>query len=155
MTCDVSRIYFTSFSRLRLTNLARDLYCAYVCTIKDKLRTVLQAIILSQWRNINWWLLEVSENNRKSSVVAPSRIYINGVYVDMVDVVKMLMIEYTTHDFFSFLHSKSDITPIYVERNWNIWFTYSISRISYGAPAWVKNEFLYFWTECWIDISII
>lgn len=93
-----------------LTNLARDLYCAYVCAIKDRLRTVLQAIILSQWRNINWWLLEVSENNRKSSVVAPSRIYIKWcIYVDMVDVVKMLMIEYTTHDFFLVFYIQNQI----------------------------------------------
>lgn len=139
MTCDVSRIYFTSFSRLRLTNLARDLYCAYVCAIKDRLRTVLQAIILSQWRNINWWLLEVSENNRKSSVVAPSRIYIKWCICrhgrcrknadDWI---------HNTRFFFSFLHSKSDIKSINVERDWNIRFTYSIFRISYGAPAWVK-----------------
>lgn len=38
--------------------------------------------------------------------------FINGVDVDMVDVVKMLMIEYTTKDFLDVFHSKPDITQI-------------------------------------------
>lgn len=44
--------------------------------------------------------------------------FINGVDVDMVDVVKMLMIEYTTKDFLVFFfHSKSNITQNNVERD--------------------------------------